>query len=73
MRNVLELVAILTIGDGVVGFIAPQRHSLLWRFGPESYRRVMEGFAARPGLVRALAAAEIAGGLWLALGQYQEE
>lgn len=32
----------------------------------------MEAFAERPGLVRALAAAEVGAGLWLALRQYRE-
>jgi hypothetical protein len=58
------------VGDGVVGFAAPGRHSLLWRFGPKGYAETMAWFAERPGLVRALAAAEVAGGLWLASRQY---
>lgn len=73
MRRIKELIAILMIGDGVVGFVAPRRHMLLWKFGPKSYRRMVSGFAERPGLVRFLAAAEAAGGLWLALRQYPEK
>lgn len=72
MKNLAELVAILAIGDGVVGLAAPRRHMLLWRLGPEGYRRAMESLAERPALVRTLAAAEIGAGLWLALRQYQE-
>ncbi len=72
MRRLLELGATLAIGDGVVALIAPRRHSLLWRFGPEGYKRAVEVFAERPALIRILAAAEIAGGLWLALRQYPE-
>lgn len=71
-RRLKELVAIVVIGDGVVGLVAPRRHSLLWELGPEWYRRAMETLAGRPGLVRALAAAEVVGGLWLALRQYPE-
>lgn len=73
MRNIAELVAMLMIGDGVIGLAAPRQHSLLWGFGPEGYKQLMESFAERPALVRALAAAEIAGGLWLALRQYRDE
>lgn len=69
-RRTKELAAILLVGDGVVGFAAPRRHSLLWRFGPEGYAETMTWFAERPGLVRIFAAAEVAGGLWLALRQY---
>lgn len=67
-----ELLAIAIIGDGVVGLVAPQRHSLLWRFGPEGYKRTMEGFAERPVLVRLLSAASVGAGLWLALSQYED-
>ena len=72
MRNINEIVAMLMVGDGVIALVAPRRHSLLWQFGPESYKKLMEGFAERPALVRLLAAVELAGGLWLALKQYRE-
>lgn len=62
----------LAIGDGVVALIAPRRHSLLWRFGPEGYKRTEAGFAQCPNLVRVLATAEIGGGIWLVLRQYPE-
>jgi hypothetical protein len=71
-RRLLELGAMLAIRDGVVALIAPRRHSLLWRFGPEGYKRTVERFAQCPNLVRVLAAAEIGGGMWLALRQYPE-
>ena len=35
MRRLLELGAMLAIGDEVVALMAPRRHNLLWRFGPE--------------------------------------
>ncbi len=72
MRNIAELVAMLAIGDGVIALAAPRRHSLLWRFGPEGYKRAMEAFAERPALTRLLAAVEVGLGLWLALSQYEE-
>lgn len=67
-----ELLAILIIEDGVVGLAAPRRHSLLWRFGPEGYKRAMTGFAKRPIPVRILPAVSVGAGLWLALRQYEE-
>jgi hypothetical protein len=72
LRRIAELAAMVVIGDGVIALVAPRRHSLLWRFGPEGYRRLMETFAGRPALVRVLAAVEVAGGLWLALRQYED-
>ncbi|MEW6638616.1 MAG: hypothetical protein AB1425_17580 [Actinomycetota bacterium] len=71
-KRFTELIAMLAIGDGVIALVAPRRHSLLWRFGPEGYRRAMEAFAERPALTRVLAAVEVAGGLWLALRQYED-
>ena len=73
MRRVNELIAMLMVGDGVVGFVAPRRHMLLWKFGPEGYKKLVRGFAERPNLTRSLAAAEAGVGLWLALRQYREE
>ena len=60
------------IGDGVLTLAVPRRHILLWRIGPEGYKRLAEVFARRPALSRLLAAAEVLGGLWLALRQYGE-
>jgi hypothetical protein len=41
LRRIAELAAMVVIGDGVIALVAPRRHSLLWRFGPEGYRRLM--------------------------------
>jgi hypothetical protein len=73
MRSTAELGAMRKIGDGVIGLAAPRSHSHLWRFGPNSYRRAMEGFAESPCPLPDLAAAEVGGDLWLALRQYKEE
>lgn len=72
-RRIKGLAAIAVIGDGVVGFVAPRRHSLLWKVGPEGYQEAIRRFAERPYLVRLLAAAELGLGLMLALKQYPEE
>ena len=72
-RRIKELVAIAVIGDGVVGLVAPRRHSLLWKVGPGGYQEVVRWFAERPVLVRLLAGAELGLGLMLALRQYPEE
>jgi len=73
MRRVLELFAILMIGEGVLTIIAPRRHSLLWEFGPEGYKRAVEAFAEHPTLTRLVAAAEAGLGIWLALRVYSQE
>lgn len=71
-RRLKDLAAIVLIGDGVVGAVAPRRHSLLWRSGPAGYRALIGWFAQRPVLTRVLAVAEAAAGLWFALRQYEE-
>lgn len=70
-RRVAETAAILSIGDGVVALLAPRGHSLLWETGPEPLRRAARFFAENPNHMRALGAAEVAFGLWLALRQYR--
>ncbi len=72
VERIVELMAMLAVGDGVIALAAPRRHSLLWRFGPEGYKRAMQAFAERPALTRLLAAVEVGLGLWLALIQYEE-
>jgi hypothetical protein len=73
MWSIAQLVAMLMIGDGVIALAAPRRHSLLWKFGTEGYRRTMETFAEYPTLTRLLATTEVGLGLRLALRQYEEE
>jgi hypothetical protein len=58
----------LMIGDAVLGLVQPKAHCLLWS-GPGPFGEMARWFASRPGLVRAIAAAELAAGLWIALGQ----
>ena len=73
MRRITELVGIIMIGEGVLSFVAPRRHTLLWQFGPEGYRRAIEAFAEHPTLTRLVATAEAGLGTWLALRQYSQE
>ena len=71
-RQLKEFMAILMIGDGVIGLVAPRRHSLLWKLGPESYKRLMANISQRPVLVRFVSVVSVGAGLWLALSQYEE-
>jgi hypothetical protein len=68
-QRLRALLAILLVGDGVFALIAPSRQSRLWKFGPGSWRRLMEYFAQRPGLTRLLTVGQVAFGLWLGLRQ----
>ena len=66
MRKILEIVAMLMIGDGVLSALRPTGHVALWRNGPQGYRDVMDKFLENSTLTRALGVAELGLGLWLA-------
>jgi len=64
-KRVLESVAMIMIGDGVLGLLEPRRHVLLWRSGPRFWRKTLTPFARRPGLTQLFALAELGLGIWL--------
>lgn len=68
-RRVMEVAAMLMIGEGIICLFFPRRHVLLWKFGPPVYRDAMDKLAERPNLARALGLLEAALGLWLAVEQ----
>ncbi len=71
-RRLIQLLALVMIGDGVTGVLKPRRHSLLWDAGPEPFRKAMEALVAHPVQARLLYAAEIGIGAWLASQQTPE-
>jgi hypothetical protein len=72
-RRLIQLAALLMIGDGVLGFFKPRWHSLLWDTGPAPIRNLMESLAAHPDNARLLYAVEAAFGAWLASRQTPEK
>ena len=70
-RRLKETMALTTIGDGALAFVAPREHSLLWEVGPEGIRKITRFFADNPNYMRLLGASQIAFGLWLAFRQYR--
>ena len=68
-HRVAESAGMLLIGDGVLALLRPREHCLLWRGGPDGWRRTAAWFAAHPQVTRTLAAAELCTGLWLARRQ----
>ena len=69
IERLREFVAIVIIGDGVVGLTQPQRHTRLWRNGPRAYQEAMQTFIERPGMIQAVSLVQIALGLWFATRQ----
>lgn len=72
-RRIMETLAILTVGDGVIAVVSPREHSLLWEVGPEGARKVARFFAENPNYMRLIGAAQITFGLLFALRQYRED
>lgn len=67
--RLMEILAILLVGDGVVAFLEPQRHTQLWLRGPGLWQEIMAPFVQNPPLTRWTGAVEAALGLWLASRQ----
>ena len=72
-RRATECMALTMMGDGALGFIAPEGHVQLWLRGPRLWRRMLQPFADHPQLTRWVGAAEFAAGAWLALHQEEEQ
>ncbi len=73
LRRMIQLVALVMVGDGVVGFFKPRWHSLLWDMGPKPYRNLMRHFAENPAAARWIYAAEVGLGALLASQQTPEK
>jgi uncharacterized protein YjeT (DUF2065 family) len=72
-RRIKETFAVITVGDGIIAFLAPREHSLLWELGPEGARKVARFFADNSNYMRLLGATQVAFGVWLAFRQYRED
>jgi hypothetical protein len=72
-KRILDVLAMLTVGDGLLWVVAPRRRGLLWLAGPASVRRLVEGATLeRPWLARLIGGAQVAAGIWMALRAYPE-
>jgi hypothetical protein len=56
---------LVLIGDGVAGLIWPREYLRKLKIGPEPLNNILETFAQRPHLTRALCLVEIAFGAWI--------
>jgi len=55
-----ETLAMGLVGDGIIAAAMPERHVMLWEFGPSWQRRAVRWTAQRPWLVRMIALTEAA-------------
>jgi hypothetical protein len=53
--------------------VRPEVDAEAWKAGPRVWRRFMQGLRERPGLTRAIGAAQIVCGVWWALYQEKEK
>ena len=72
LRRMIQLVALVMVGDGVVGFFKPRWHSLLWDVGPDPFRNAMHRLAEEPAKARWLYGLETVVGAWIATRQTPE-
>ncbi|MDZ4092152.1 MAG: hypothetical protein U1D68_13225 [Arthrobacter sp.] len=63
---IAESVAMMAIGDGVLGALFPVQHSTRWEFGPEPWRKCMRMWAKHPELTRAVSLLQVVAGVVLA-------
>jgi len=68
-RRIAESASMMLIGEGVLALWRPEAHCRLWRGDAGPWSRLVDWFVDRPNVVRAVAAAEVATGCWLAFRQ----
>lgn len=64
MMLIKETLAMVLIGDAVLGLARPKRHVARWELGP--WGPATAWARRRPALTRAVAGAELAFGVWYA-------
>ena len=68
----LEVLALVMIGEGIVGLLRPRRYSLFWKIGPHWLRDTAEIFGEHREATRLMCLGEIALGLWIALREIDD-
>ena len=64
---IAESVAMVAIGDGVLGALFPVQHCTRWDIGPEPWRKCMRKFANHPQLTRTIGILQMVVGIaWAA-------
>lgn len=62
---VVAILAVLTIGDGVMGALFSKGYMRTMRIGPSFFRKMADYFIKRPWLTRLIGIVETAAGIWL--------
>lgn len=72
MKQLLDLLGMILIGDGLLSVLNPRRHCLIWEVGPEACRHLVDEFAEHPRMTRVAGVLELLVGLWLATEQEEK-
>lgn len=65
--TIAESVAMMAIGDGVLGALFPVEHCTRWDVGPKPWRECMRMFAKHPEITRTISVLQLAVGIaWAA-------
>ena len=71
-KRIIDLIAMMLIGDGALTLIAARDRALVGRFGPERLRKSTSWQADHPSLMRLEGVVSMAVGVLLALRQYRK-
>jgi hypothetical protein len=64
-RGIQRWTGLVMVGDGLAGLIWPCEYLRKLEIGPKPINDVLEAFAERPALTRALCVVEVAIGAWI--------
>lgn len=71
-KRLAELIGMLMIGDGLLTVLKPDRHTRLWKGGPEVWQDALRVFLRHPEATRWAGVAELALGVLLATSQHDD-
>ena len=72
-RRILDVLAVVFVGDGLLWVVAPRSRGLIWHAGPRLVRRFVERVTLeRPHEGRLIGAIQVVIGVWMARRAYTE-
>ena len=73
-RRILDVLAVIFVGDGLLWVVAPRSRGLIWHAGPKYAKRFVERVTLeRPHEGRLIGALQVAIGVWMARRAYTEK
>ncbi len=73
-RRILDVLAVIFVGDGLLWVVAPRSRGRIWHAGPRLVKRFVERVTLeRPYEARLIGAAQAIIGVWMALRAYTEK